>query len=645
MIEVLALTGALTLPVSNSASPAAKLDERVESAAAVSASLRIEPFVGEVAIREAAARGVWSRDAKSGPRWIDRTPFSIEFDAGTGALSMTALDGVLRTDRFVGGELAAAGPNLVRIEVASLDPSGFARLENLVLRVAGEEIPLRDFGRGAMGHDLATLWEPRLSAGFRVEGELVLSADRPERERRVWVDFGLGRGHRVEVEVAGAGAVRSEPAGLVSGASKSAVGYFRTSDAVRLEAIAAGDFLGWSGEGIDASATELALAAGDGASFWTARFTESPDRARTAAARSPQGLIFENNSPITIPDSGNGNPYPSTIVVSGPVGGAITDVNVVLDQVSHTFPDDLDVLVVSPIGDTVVVMSDACGDADVANFIWRFDDEAAAPLPDAGPCFPINNQPTNIDNGVDTWGAPAPAGPHGSVLSDFDQENPNGTWSLFVVDDAAGDSGSIASGWTLELTLEPYAILIPATGTSGPADDYPSTLNVVGSSTLFGSIVDVDVTLVDMTHSHGDDLDVLVQGPSGSASILMSDACGSQDFLNYLWTFDDEAAAPMSDSDLTGCNPFVVQPTDYSPGDVWPAPATAGPHTAALTVFDGQPGLGSWHLFVNDDAGADEGFLEDSWSVDLTLTGIFRDGFEAGDLCTWSSNSGGGVCP
>src|SRR5690606_30100146 len=169
-------------------------------------------------------------------------------------------------------------------------------------------------------------------------------------------------------------------------------------------------------------------------------------------------------------------------------------------------------------------------------------------MPDGGPCTPINNRPTNIDDGTDTWGAPAPPGPYGSALSLFDNENPNGTWTLYVVDDSAGDSGSINDGWSIELTLEPYAVLIPASGSSGPADPYPSTLDAVGSPTFFGPISDVSVMLTDMTHSFPDDLDVLVQGPSGSASILMSDACGGDDILNYLWIFSDDAPAPMSDN-------------------------------------------------------------------------------------------------
>jgi hypothetical protein len=50
--------------------------------------------------------------------------------------------------------------------------------------------------------------------------------------------------------------------------------------------------------------------------------------------------------------------------------------------------------------------------------------------------------------------APAPATPYAALLSTFNGTDPNGQWSLYAVDDAPGDTGTIAGGWTLSITSD-----------------------------------------------------------------------------------------------------------------------------------------------------------------------------------------------
>jgi hypothetical protein len=54
---------------------------------------------------------------------------------------------------------------------------------------------------------------------------------------------------------------------------------------------------------------------------------------------------FSNSGLITIQDNTSALPYPSTISVSG-LTGTITKVTATLSNINHTFPDDVDVLLV-----------------------------------------------------------------------------------------------------------------------------------------------------------------------------------------------------------------------------------------------------------------------------------------------------------
>jgi hypothetical protein len=132
----------------------------------------------------------------------------------------------------------------------------------------------------------------------------------------------------------------------------------------------------------------------------------------------------------------------------------IDDVEVTLTGTSHTWPDDINVLLVGPTGQDVILMSGTGGEADVASVTLAFDDAAAAPLPDEDQLVGGSYQPTIGavcgSCGFD-GGPPAPPEPYGTTLSVFDGTDPNGTWSLYVDDDAAEDSGSIAGGWSLDI--------------------------------------------------------------------------------------------------------------------------------------------------------------------------------------------------
>ncbi|MFM6920795.1 MAG: Calx-beta domain-containing protein, partial [Dolichospermum sp.] len=157
--------------------------------------------------------------------------------------------------------------------------------------------------------------------------------------------------------------------------------------------------------------------------------------------------IFSNPNPITIPDSGTSTPYPSTINVSG-LSGNINSLKVTLTNLSHTWPDDIDVLLVGPTGTKALLMSDVGGFNSLSNVTLTFDPTATSLLPDEGLITSGSYKATDFETG-DFFNSPAPGGPYGTDFSVFNNTNPNGTWSLYVVDDVGGDAGTIAGGWSL----------------------------------------------------------------------------------------------------------------------------------------------------------------------------------------------------
>jgi VCBS repeat-containing protein len=166
---------------------------------------------------------------------------------------------------------------------------------------------------------------------------------------------------------------------------------------------------------------------------------------------------FTNATPIAITD--NTTSTPSTIEVQGFETGII-DVNVSLNTYSHTQPADVDVLLVGPQGQTALIMSDVAGASTAANDSLVLDDQAAIMLPRQNDLTSGVFQPTNYEfTSVPDSFAPDPRIPSplpsNASLAIFNGTNPNGTWTLFV-DDADDDtqdtSGSIAGGWSLNIT-------------------------------------------------------------------------------------------------------------------------------------------------------------------------------------------------
>jgi hypothetical protein len=196
----------------------------------------------------------------------------------------------------------------------------------------------------------------------------------------------------------------------------------------------------------------------------------------------PSSTTFSNTGAITIPVSGNASPYPSAIAVSG-LTGNVTKVTATLTNFSHEFPSDVDVVLVGPGGQYVILMSDAGGTVAVTNRVLTFDDAAASTVPSGAGSGTY--KPTNTA-GPDTFPSPGPGAitQINPVLSTFNSLNPNGTWNLYVVDDATPDGGSIA-GWSITITTVPpncstTAVAASPTPTPTPTPNLLYTIEEIG---------------------------------------------------------------------------------------------------------------------------------------------------------------------
>lgn len=353
-----------------------------------------------------------------------------------------------------------------------------------------------------------------------------------------------------------------------------------------------------------------------------------------AGSASAATSTFSNTNSIAPHDKPSGSPnpgfdsdnYPSSIGVHG-VPGSVEHVTVKLNDISSTFPGDLDVMLVAPDGLSVMLMSDNGRTNDVNGLDLTFDDAAPNTLPDDATIASGMYKPSN--NGVDDE-FPEFGAPNGSSFAPLHGADPNGSWRLLAVDDATGDIASIAGGWQLTLTTGTGAIARNRTPINAPdrgldsdppglASPYPSDIDVSG---VEGQVAKITVTLHRVIAQHPEDADVLLVAPDGRALVLMSDAFNNP--IDGPITFDDLArlGAPkqqgLHESTFRPANYDSGQPNEAG-GDAFPSPAPVPPYVDQMSLLRGASANGKWRLFVTDDH--DNGAavqVTGGWSINFT---------------------------
>jgi len=176
-------------------------------------------------------------------------------------------------------------------------------------------------------------------------------------------------------------------------------------------------------------------------------------------------LAFASTNSITLgpgfPGFDLASSYPWIVTVPTNVDGLVSGVKVNLLGFSHNVPSDVEVLLVSPSGQSVVLMANAGGQTQVTNVNLEFVQSNIWPLiPQSSQLTNGTYRPANYASSL-VFSNPAPGGPYSTNLATFDGTQPSGTWSLYLMDLGFPDSGSITS-WILFLQTGPSITSIPS---------------------------------------------------------------------------------------------------------------------------------------------------------------------------------------
>jgi hypothetical protein len=160
-------------------------------------------------------------------------------------------------------------------------------------------------------------------------------------------------------------------------------------------------------------------------------------------------IAINKSANLAIPATGTSGTVSDSFNLGLINWGRIVDLQVILGDLTHTFPDDLDFLLLGQGGANFEFWSDVGNGAGITNGDFTISDSAASVLPDATPLASGTYRPADYatQETAENWGLasslvinhPATA----TLNSVFAGKFVSGNWSLYITDDASGDAGSL----------------------------------------------------------------------------------------------------------------------------------------------------------------------------------------------------------
>ncbi|MBX7218660.1 MAG: putative Ig domain-containing protein [Blastocatellia bacterium] len=226
----------------------------------------------------------------------------------------------------------------------------------------------------------------------------------------------------------------------------------------------------------------LELKARNQVGFWLGEHTLDQPVVISAKIFAPALVQVLTGGGISIPTLGAGNPYPSGLVVPGG-SGIVTDVNVQLNDLSHTSIRDISIILESPGGIRVNIFNRRGPDAPFTGTL-AFDDQSPNPPLQALVPFGTGTYQPSGSSITDPFPGLG-SGPWSTSLAAFNGSVADGQWNLYIIDPLANDGGSMAS-WNLVVTTGFAPAFTPA-GAIARQQGSPA-----GAAVVVGTVSDPD---------------------------------------------------------------------------------------------------------------------------------------------------------